>query len=47
MIRLALWILRRELRRAERRIDPCRFDRALSKRIDALAIAVEAIEGIA
>ena len=40
-VRLARWLLRRELRRLERHLDGD-YDDAVSRRIDAVVIALEA-----
>ena len=44
MIRLASWLVRLALRRAERRINPWRFNRAPSLEVDRLTKAIESLE---
>jgi hypothetical protein len=40
---LARLLLKLELRRLERQIDPHHFDAVLSRRIDALVVAIEVL----
>lgn len=46
-VALALALLRAEKRALESRIDALRFDVALSRRLDALVIAIEALASLA
>jgi hypothetical protein len=43
VIRLAVWLLRLELRRLERRIGASPFDLQLSRRLDGVHLALEAL----